>query len=156
MYSEQFDINRPLNDNPDHASDILAINDLWRTITFGKEPIDTGVAPDPEQLQFFMSDFDHLVIRNDTARIIAAIGTFESRGGLAKIDSLAVAPEYRRQGHARTLATSAINHCIDQGKTEIITHALPASQPLFQSLGFEEFEINTQGAATMFLDLSDR
>ncbi len=156
MNSEQFDINRPLQDNPDHASDILAIDDLWRTITFGKEPTYTGVAPDPEQLQFFMSDFDHLVIRNGTARIIAAIGTFESRGGLTKIDSLAVAPEYRRQGHARTLATSAINRCVEQGKTEIITHALPASQPLFQSLGFEEFEINGQGAMTMFLDLSDR
>ena len=70
-----------------------------------------------------------------------------------KIDSLAVDPLERGKGYARALARGAIELCMDRQAKKICTLALPASQPLLSSLGFEVYNTNDDGDASMFLEI---
>ena len=131
-------------DTCDHAryDDLLKIDELWRLI--GNTHTDF-VRDNPETLRSVMDGLDYLVVRDGNRQIVGAISVLDcKRGGLFKIDSLAVDPLERGKGYARALA---------RGAKEIFTWALPASQPLFSSLGFEVYETNDDGDASMFLEI---
>ena len=145
-----FDIETPLKRGDSRAEDIVAISDLWQQIGDGN--ID-AIVHDPETLRSVMAGLDYLVLRDDSCRLIGAVSVLDCGRNLAKIDSLAVHPEHQRQGHGYQLARSAVKHCVTHGHEQIITHAKPAAQKLFNSLGFETYEVNKTGNATMFLDL---
>ena len=145
MYIEHLDVDQPLAGNPQLAEDILALARLWRQI--GNHPED-----DPESLQSCMRGLEYYVSRSPSAELIGAVSIMDCKRGLAKIDSLAVLPQYQGRGHGRALVRAAISHCFDRGTTQIMTTALPAAQPVFASLGFETFEMYETGNASMFLD----
>ena len=94
------------------------------------------------------------MVRDGNRQIVGAISVLDcKRGGLFKIDSLAVDPPERGKGYARALARGAIELCTLRQAKEIFTWALPASQPLFLSLEFEVCETNDDGDASMFLEI---
>lgn len=148
-----FDMETPLNAADPRTEDIFAISGLWRQI--GDDNID-AITHDPETLRSVMAGLDYLVLRNDSPRLIGAVSVLNCGQGLAKIDSLAVHPEHQGQGYGYELARSAVKHCVTHGHEQIITHAKPAAQHLFDSLGFETYEVHETGNATMFLDLNGK
>ena len=148
----RFDMETPM-DPYDHArhDDLLKIDDLWRLI--GNTHTDF-VRDNPETLRKVMDGLDYLVVRDDSNQIVGAISVLDcKKGGLFKIDSLAVDPHERGKGYARALARGAIELCMDRQAKKICTLALPASQPLFSSLEFKVHETNDDGDASMFLEI---
>ena len=148
----KFDMKTPM-DPYDHAryDDLLKIDELWRLI--GNTHTDF-VLDNPETLRSVMDGLDYLVVRDDSNQIVGAISVLDcKRGGLFKIDSLAVDPHERGKGYARALARGAIELCMDRQAKKICTLALPASQPLLSSLGFEVYKTNDDGDASMFLEI---
>ena len=133
------------------TDDVLAIHDLWRQI--GDDNTD-ALHGDSEELRVLMSGLDYLVLREQNpSRIVAAVSVMNCRERLAKIDSLAVHPDYRHRGLGLALARGAIEHCVARGYAEITTTAMPSSQALFTRLGFETYEVHTTGNASMFFDI---
>ncbi|HMR72957.1 MAG TPA: GNAT family N-acetyltransferase [Candidatus Saccharibacteria bacterium] len=150
MSITRFDMETRLKAADPRTEDIFAIGDLWRQI--GDNNID-AITHDPETLRSVMAGLDYLVLRDDSCRLIGAVSVLDCRQRLAKIDSLAVHPEHQGKRYGYELARSAVKHCVTHGYEQIITHAKPAAQKLFNSLGFETYEVNKTGNATMFLDL---
>lgn len=150
MHISAFDMETPLNTADPRAEDIFAISDLWRQI--GDDNLD-AIAHNPETLRSAMAGLDYLVLRDNSPRLIGAVSVLDCRRKLAKIDSLAVHPEHQGQGYGYELARSAVKHCVAHGHKQIITHAKPAAQNLFGTLGFETYEVHETGNATMFLEL---
>ena len=148
----RFDMETPMSPY-DHAmpDDLLKIDELWRLI--GNTHTDF-VRDNPETLRKVMDGLDYLVVRDDSNQIVGAISVLDcKKGGLFKIDSLAVDPHERGKGYARALARGAIELCMDRQAKKICTLALPASQPLFSSLEFKVHETNDDGDASMFLEI---
>ena len=151
MVIEQFDMDTLLAPGDTRTDDVLAIHDLWRQI--GDDNTD-ALHGDSEGLRVLMSGLDYLVSREQNlARVIGAISIMDCGRGLAKIDSLAVHPDYRHRGLGLALARGAIEHCVARGYAEITTTAMPSSQALFTRLGFETYEVHTTGNASMFFDI---
>ena len=147
-----FDMKTPM-DTCDHAryDDLLKIDELWRLI--GNTHTDF-VRDNPETLRSVMDGLDYLVVRDGNRQIVGAISVLDcKRGGLFKIDSLAVDPPERGKGYARVLVRGAIELCMDRQAKKICTLALPASQPLFLSLEFQVYKTNDDGDASMFLEI---
>ena len=148
----KFDMKTPM-DPYDHAryDDLLKIDELWRLI--GNTHTDF-VRDNPETLRIVMDGLDYLVVRDDSNQIVGATSILDcKKDGLFKIDSLAVDPPERGKGYARALAREAIKLCMDRQAKKICTLALPASQPLLSSLGFEVYKTNDDGDASMFLEI---
>ena len=148
----KFDMKTPM-DPYDYAryDDLLKIDELWRLI--GNTHTDF-VLDNPETLRSVMDGLDYLVVRDGNKQIVGAISVLDcKKAGLFKIDSLAVDPPERGKGYARLLARGAIELCARRRAKEIFTWALPASQPLFSSLGFEVYEKNDNDNASMFLEI---
>ncbi len=152
MTVQRFDMSGSLS--PSRTRDIVAISKLWNQI-----PTDVGFAlndpQDTETLRLLMMGLDYFVKRNNQLQVIGAASVMLCSPQLAKIDSLAVDPKYHLRGYGKQLAKSAVNYCASIGCEEIVTFAVPASQPIFTSLGFEVFERHSStGNATMFCDLT--
>ena len=148
----KFDMKTPM-DPYDHAryDDLLKIDKLWRLI--GNTHTDF-VLDNPETLRSVMDGLEYLVVRDGNKQIVGATSVLDcKKGGLFKIDSLAVDPHERGKGYARALARGAIELCMDRQAKKICTLALPASQPLFSSLEFKVHETNDDGDASMFLEI---
>lgn len=151
MSVEVFDMETPLGFADTRTHDVEQIRELWSQINIlGNK----AHRRSPEELRVLMSGLDYLVIRKpQTTRIIGAVSILDCNRGLAKVDTLAVAPAEHRRGHGRTLAQSAIKHCVDRGYKNITTTAMPSSKNLFASCGFEAYEAHDSGNTTMFLVL---
>lgn len=150
MAIETLNMRQSLAGNPQLTADVLAIDGLWSLIE-GHATSDP--ASDPETLRQTMTDLDYFVVRDpDTATIVGAVSIMDSTEAHAMIADIAVAPSHRGQGYGRALAVAAVDHCTKHGCKEIMTYALPPSQRLFTSLGFETYEISETGNATMFLE----
>ncbi len=152
MSIEAFDMSTPLAPKDARTNDVLAIHRLWRQICDDNtEYIDN----DPCLLQGAMSGLDYLVLRERRLpRILGAVSVMDCGQVLAKIDSLAVDPEYHRLGYGHALAESAIQLCSDNEKETIIVTAMPSSEKLFTDFGFEAYEVHDTGNVTMFLDIA--
>ena len=152
MAVEIFDIEAELSSTGTLARDILQIDELWQQISAGTP---SARQPDPETLQTMMSGLDHLVIRDDEqqARIIGAVSLMSCTDRLVKIDLLAVTPAMHRQGFGHELVVGAVDYCAKKGCNQIMTTAMPSSEPLFASAGFKPFDYHKSGNVTMFMDL---
>lgn len=151
MTIELFDMTTPLGVSDARTADILAVSELWNSIGDSNTE---AIAHNPETLRGLMDGLDYLVMRDtDSPRLVGAVSVMDCQRGLAKIDSLAVMSEFQGQGRGRRLACAALQHCTDNGFKEVATVAMPSSQRLFTSLGFEIFEMYDSGNASMFKDL---
>ncbi len=151
MSVEIFDMETPLNHADSRAQDVLQITELWSQINVLGNRIHK--LP-PEEIRTLMSGLDYLVIRKPTTtQIIGALSVLDCNRGLAKFDTLAIAPAEQRRGYGRTLTQSAIEHCADSGYKNITTTAMPSSKKLLASLGFEAYQTHDSGNTSMFLKL---
>lgn len=154
---EQFDMSVPLTlENMTRWDEVLRIDALWNEIGDTRTEF---IRDDPEALRQMMSGLDYLVMRHslsDTSdRIIGAVSVMNCRrGGLFKIDSLAVDPAERKKGYATALAKSAISLCRRQNAQTINVLAVPESRLLFEKLGFSVDRVYGSGNTQMSLDLA--
>jgi|GEM_PF-6620138 len=150
MAIEEFDMTQQLD--AQRTRDVLAISELWKQIPTNAEMVLDG-SKDPETLRRLMAGLDYFVKRDDGLWVIGAVSVMMCGFGLAKIDSLAVDPEYRGQGYGTELARRAVVYCDEVGCDEIETRVTPAAQPIFSQLGFSTIESEASGNATMYLGL---
>lgn len=159
MYIELFDMDKPFStQDVDHNKDIEDISHLWKLVgDYQDRALRYGRA---EELRALMSGLDYLVLRPSRKKQI--VGTVsimnctpnQSKLELAKIDSLAVHPDYQGKStrNGSKLAQAAVELCWQKGYREITVIAMPSSQGIFQRLGFESFEAYDSGNVSMFLD----
>lgn len=86
-----------------------------------------------------------LAIVGKSGGVPVAFTMVTARKGRAYISSVAVHPEHRRLGHARTTLNSAIDEARVKCKQAVL-HVSTANAParsLYRSLGFERFETNS-------------
>lgn len=155
MSIERFDMDTPLAINDiSRRQDVDTIIQLWKQIGDNSSE---HIEHDTEFMRSMMTGLEYTVARKpiaDKDRVIGAISIMDCRVNLAKIDSLAVSPEYQRspQKYGSSLAAAAVNLCWEQGFEQITTIAMPSSRKVFSRLGFEIDEIYDSGNALMFLD----
>ena len=85
----------------------------------------------------FDADAVHLLAYLEN-RAVATARIREIDTDTAKLERLAVLPEYRKQGIGTRLTKTAIATIARQGKSQVIIHAQAYIAPLYQQLGFKE------------------
>jgi GNAT superfamily N-acetyltransferase len=158
MSIERLDMSRDIKEDSDYIHDVEDTYALWYEITKQVKPRARPlILPPPAAIEYSMRGLDHFVERANSPCIIGAVALLSVQRpdvNMMKIDTIAVHPDYQRRGIARSLAERSVEYAKETGHTQLISHALPTSRHLFETLGFEPYEENTKGAMGMFLDLN--
>lgn len=155
MIIGRFNMDTPLATlDANRRHDIDTIVSLWKQIGGGNTE---QVEHDTEFMRSIMSGLEYIVARepiDDRQKIVGAVSVIDCSNRLAKIDSLAVSPDYQRSSrrYGSKLAETAVDLCWSQGFKQITALAMPSSRKIFSRLGFEPENVYDSGNALMFLD----
>lgn len=89
-----------------------------------------------EFLTWFACDGDTVVGGAGLWHMDWPVGPDGNTNGVGYIYNVYVEPEYRRQGIARRLVQTALDHCAEKKIKRVRLHASDAGRPLYEQLGF--------------------